>query len=276
MISGKAQRRGGSLRVARHKSRSNIPQTHLQKTHHPKPIPPELPNGGDAALEQKPVVDEHVILLSYITLQSSCLHPEPNVTRVNSAMLMRAIGHPPARLANRVMRIRQRSFRQSRVAGGGPWLWGVAFKRGIHVPAVVVPPLILTGLFVALWTWKCTMLVLFQNTIIYNPFMPPDARSLRIAEFARQCGGIKWREERIRSLDGTEIALCVSDEGPGVATCGGSSSKTPVYILYFQGKRVLFPSNSAATAADLGRQCLLASAPTPRPLMGASPITRTW
>ncbi|OAA56073.1 hypothetical protein ISF_07671 [Cordyceps fumosorosea ARSEF 2679] len=39
-------------------------------------------------------------------------------------------------------------------------------------------------LFIALWCWKCTMLVVFQNTIIYNPFLPPDARRLEIAEAA--------------------------------------------------------------------------------------------
>lgn len=83
------------------------------------------------------------------------------------------------------------------------------------------------------------MLVLFQNTIIYNPFLPPNSRSMRIGDFARQCGGIQWREERVRSLDGTEVALCVSDEAQGV-TKDGSSSETPVYILYFQGRLIRF------------------------------------
>lgn len=78
------------------------------------------------------------------------------------------------------------------------------------------------------------MLVLFQNAIIYNPFMPPNARSMTIAEFSRQCGGVQWREERIRSLDGTEIALCVSDNGKRVAKPVSPSSQ--VYILYFQGR----------------------------------------
>lgn len=78
------------------------------------------------------------------------------------------------------------------------------------------------------------MLVLFQNAIIYNPFMPPNARSMRIEEFARQCGGVQWREERIRSLDGTQLALCISQDAQNVAA--DASSITQVYILYFQGK----------------------------------------
>lgn len=107
-------------------------------------------------------------------------------------------------------------------------------QRQFHLHPLAAAPLLLTGLFVALWTWKCTMLVLFQNAIIYNPFMPPNARSMRIEEFARQCGGVQWREQRIRSLDGTEIALCVSQH-PQDATIGASSARE-VYILYFQGK----------------------------------------
>ncbi|CAM1510144.1 Fc.00g004790.m01.CDS01 [Cosmosporella sp. VM-42] len=103
-----------------------------------------------------------------------------------------------------------------------------------------MPPLIFGGLFVALWTWKCLMMVLFQNTIIYNPFLPPNARSMRIAEFARDCGGIEWREERIKSLDGNGIALCVSDlSSPNHED--GSVPKTPVYILYFQGNASSLP-----------------------------------
>ncbi|RMJ09696.1 hypothetical protein CDV36_010674 [Fusarium kuroshium] len=99
-----------------------------------------------------------------------------------------------------------------------------------------MPPLIFGGLFVALWSWKCAMMVLFQNAIIYNPFLPPNARSMRIDEFSRECGGVQWREERIRSLDGTEIALCVSDMPASV-----TGAKKPVYILYFQGNGSSIP-----------------------------------
>lgn len=80
------------------------------------------------------------------------------------------------------------------------------------------------------------MLVLFQNTIIYNPFMPPNARDESIKDYKRQCKGIQWREERILSLDSTEIALCVSEEPQTTSACDPSAGpETPVYILYFQG-----------------------------------------
>lgn len=106
--------------------------------------------------------------------------------------------------------------------------------RSFHIAPVLMPPLILTGLFIGLWTWKCMMMVLMQNMIVYNPFMPPNARSMTIAEFARQYGGIKWREERIRSLDGTGLGLCVANVASS-SIPKGSVPKRTVYILYFQG-----------------------------------------
>ncbi|KAL7906157.1 Alpha/Beta hydrolase protein [Trichoderma velutinum] len=137
-----------------------------------------------------------------------------------------------------------------------PWAWqarkstvqygyrpgrGIA-KRQIHFGQVLMPPLIFTGLFLALWCYKCIMLVLFQNAIIYNPFLPPNARSMTISEFSRQCGGIKWKEDRIKSLDGTEIALCISEISCGDERGGSSKGpKTLVYILYFQGNASSLP-----------------------------------
>ncbi|KFA65592.1 hypothetical protein S40285_04350 [Stachybotrys chlorohalonatus IBT 40285] len=122
-----------------------------------------------------------------------------------------------------------------------PWLLtlnGAGGTRHLHLAPFVMPPLIFSGLFLALWCWKCAMLVLFQNTIIYNPFLPPNARSMRIADFARECGGLEWREERIQSLDGTNIALCVTEVPPRSQP---SATVTPVYILYFQGNASSLP-----------------------------------
>ncbi|EWZ49572.1 hypothetical protein FOCG_12295 [Fusarium oxysporum f. sp. radicis-lycopersici 26381] len=128
-----------------------------------------------------------------------------------------------------------------------PRIWTHAIMRphlgrtkSLHVAPFLMPPLVFTGLFVALWSWKCLMMVLFQNTIIYNPFLPPNSRSLTIEEFSRDCGRVKWREERIKSLDGTEIALCVADVPP-VSQVSAGKATTPVYILYFQGNASSLP-----------------------------------
>jgi hypothetical protein len=102
------------------------------------------------------------------------------------------------------------------------------------IPAVLIPPVVFSGLVVTLWTWKCFMMVLFQNRIIYMPGLPPNARRERISDYASQCAGITWREERTTSSDGTEIGLCVAEVESSVQAISNGNQQT-VYILYFQG-----------------------------------------
>jgi hypothetical protein len=105
-------------------------------------------------------------------------------------------------------------------------------RRGFaNVPTGLLPPLVFGGLVIALWAWKCFMMVLFQNKIIYMPGLPPNARRETIADYKNQCGGIQWREERTKAEDGTRISLCVAsvDSGPV------SRTSRRVHILYFQG-----------------------------------------
>lgn len=113
--------------------------------------------------------------------------------------------------------------------------------RCIHLEPFLWPPVYFTGLLGALWVWKCLMLVVFQNKIIYMPGMPPNARRETIAEYASQCGGIEWEVKRTRASDGTDLALAVAS----VSTCGEDGKRASpgekggqaghVYILYFQG-----------------------------------------
>ncbi|KAK0124070.1 hypothetical protein ONS95_009056 [Cadophora gregata] len=113
-------------------------------------------------------------------------------------------------------------FYQKRVLGG--------------IPTLLLPPVVFGGLVIALWTWKCFMMVLFQNKIIYMPGLPPNARRETIAEYRTQCSGIEWREEMIRSLDGTRISLCVASVND-FDVC----NERIVYILYFQGNASSIP-----------------------------------
>jgi hypothetical protein len=130
-------------------------------------------------------------------------------------------------------------------------------KRGFaNVPTVILPPVVFGGLLVALWTWKCFMMVLFQNKIIYMPGLPPSARRETIADYSSQCGGIQWREEKTTSQDGTRIHLCVAsvDSGPV-----GETMKR-VYILYFQGQStILLRIGVAYEGKVMDLQYLLAS-----------------
>ena len=73
------------------------------------------------------------------------------------------------------------------------------------------------------------MMVLFQSKIIYMPFLPPNARSDAIEEYQSYCGGVEWREEHIRSGDGTNIALAVAEVGE-------KNEGREKVVLYCQGK----------------------------------------
>ncbi|KAK1812567.1 hypothetical protein LTR12_013054 [Friedmanniomyces endolithicus] len=63
--------------------------------------------------------------------------------------------------------------------------------------------------------------------------MPPFARSEKIADYAASCRPVEWREERIRSIDGTKISLCVGSI-PN-ARQGLPEVEKEVVICYFQG-----------------------------------------
>lgn len=99
------------------------------------------------------------------------------------------------------------------------------------MPVYYAIPLIYVGLLGTLYVWKSAMMIMFQNLIIYNPYLPPNARRMRIADFVRQDSALQWSEERIRSLDGTEVALGVCETSSAISGC----ARTPVYILYLQG-----------------------------------------
>ena len=106
-------------------------------------------------------------------------------------------------------------------------------RRPFSLNALLVPPAVFTGLFLSLWLYKCCMMVAFQNKIIYMPGLPPMARRETIADYARACYPVVWREERINTIDGKDIALCVGRaEGNRSVTRG---AQKPVVVLYFQG-----------------------------------------
>ncbi|KAL7620440.1 hypothetical protein AAE478_009435 [Parahypoxylon ruwenzoriense] len=113
--------------------------------------------------------------------------------------------------------------------------------RHYHVEGgLILAPVVFSGLFVALWTWKCLMLVTFQNKIIYMPGLPPNARREKIQEYAGRCGGVQWREERVRAADGTDLALCVADVELG-SSATSMQPDVVLYILYFQGNASSIP-----------------------------------
>jgi fermentation-respiration switch protein FrsA (DUF1100 family) len=99
------------------------------------------------------------------------------------------------------------------------------------LPTALVPPVVFAGLLLALWTYKVVMTVVFQEKILYMSYMPPQTRSEKIEDYAATCKPVQWEEVRIKSLDGTRIAL-------GVGMIPPPASRVPtkeVVILYFMG-----------------------------------------
>ncbi|PQE15938.1 alpha beta superfamily hydrolase protein [Rutstroemia sp. NJR-2017a BVV2] len=79
------------------------------------------------------------------------------------------------------------------------------------------------------WVW---------GLVFGPPGLPPNARQETIATYQKECLGIQWREEKIKSTDGTSISLCVAEAN------AGTKEKTPrkmIYILYFQGNASSLP-----------------------------------
>jgi hypothetical protein len=99
------------------------------------------------------------------------------------------------------------------------------------IPAVLVPPVVFGGLLVTLWTYKCLMMVIFQNKIIYMPSVPPFSRSEKVGDYATQCNPFMWSEHDIKAADGTAIKLLES--GPNTAQ--HTKQHRRVVVLYLQG-----------------------------------------
>ncbi|KAI0804424.1 Alpha/Beta hydrolase protein [Xylaria sp. FL0064] len=113
-------------------------------------------------------------------------------------------------------------------------------RRHVHAEGLALAPLVFGGLLVSLWTWKCFMMVVFQNKIIYMPGLPPNSRWEKIEDYKSRLANIPWREERVRAADGTDLALCVTDLELGSEN-HSRSPKTAFYILYFQGNASSIP-----------------------------------
>ena len=107
------------------------------------------------------------------------------------------------------------------------------------LPTVLVPPVLFTGLLIGLWTYKCLMTVVFQDKVIYLPYMPPFARYEKIDDYRQACRPVEWRVQHIRSIDGTKLAVCIGEIpelhlDSTISTCD-ESHKQHVVICYFQG-----------------------------------------
>ncbi|KAJ5563782.1 hypothetical protein N7513_000024 [Penicillium frequentans] len=76
------------------------------------------------------------------------------------------------------------------------------------LPPLLIPPIIFVGLLLTLWTWKCFWIIVMQNKLLYLSWLPPFSRSEQISEYKHECKPVQWAEKRLRSLDGTKLAIC--------------------------------------------------------------------
>ncbi len=131
-------------------------------------------------------------------------------------------------------------FRAWRASPGTSHIYVVPYQHGRRqrtfntaaVYTVLTPPFVFAGLVLSLWVYKCCMMIFFQNKIIYMPSVPPFSRSEKIADYAKRCSPIVWREETLNATDGVQLSLCIA----GAASNGSTSgAQTHVIVLYFQG-----------------------------------------
>ena len=97
------------------------------------------------------------------------------------------------------------------------------------VTTVLIPPAVFGGLAIALWTYKCMMMIIFQNKIIYMPSIPPFSRSEKVADYAVQYSPVTWKEHSMQSGDGTLIKVLEGRIPTSVR------SDKHVVALYLQG-----------------------------------------
>ncbi|KAJ5835843.1 hypothetical protein N7447_001869 [Penicillium robsamsonii] len=116
------------------------------------------------------------------------------------------------------------------------------------IPSFAVPPLMFIGLLLGLWTWKCFWIIIMQNKLLYLSWLPPFTRSDVISDYEAECRPVQWEEKRIRSLDGTKLAVCEGyipvphKDAESFSKAGALQNKDhiprrkkSVVICYFQG-----------------------------------------
>ncbi len=102
------------------------------------------------------------------------------------------------------------------------------------LPAVLLPPVVFTGLTLTLWAYKCLMIVIFQNKIIYMPGIPPFSRSEKLEDYSNRCRPVIWQERTITTTDRVNIKVLIGDL-PYENSATPNGRERHVITVYFQG-----------------------------------------
>lgn len=111
---------------------------------------------------------------------------------------------------------------------------GCAAPRNFSIDTlttILIPPAVFGGLLVTLWTYKCLMMIIFQNKIIYMPSIPPFSRSEKVSDYEVQCRPVVWKEHEIQTADRVAIKILEGRSSKSIPHEGRKS----VVVLYFQG-----------------------------------------
>ena len=125
--------------------------------------------------------------------------------------------------------------------------------RNLQVLSILYPPATFLGLVVVLWIYKCLIMIIFQNKIIYMPYVPPFSRSEKIAEYASLCLPVIWREERFLSRDGTRLACAIGQLPSTTSPQGKLQQANRTVVIYFHGNGGSVPSRLPNLSAVLKR-----------------------
>ena len=55
------------------------------------------------------------------------------------------------------------------------------------------------------------MLIIFQNKLIYLPYIPLGARNEEIQDYSPQLQGYDWVTTEVRTRDGKKLSTCVAE-----------------------------------------------------------------
>ena len=60
-------------------------------------------------------------------------------------------------------------------------------------------------------TVQCIMMIIFQNKLIYLPYIPYGARKETIQDYTPQLLGLDWTTSEVRTRDGKKLSTCVAE-----------------------------------------------------------------
>ena len=78
-------------------------------------------------------------------------------------------------------------------------------------------------MLLALWAYKvcdkemrlnivqCLTLIIFQNKLIYLPYLPFGARKETILDYTPELLGFDWMTPKVRTRDGRKLSTCVAE-----------------------------------------------------------------